>query len=68
MKRLFVCEWCGRVFENKYEAEKCEISHYIPLNVTPVAYAEGEEIPEIVKVDFGVKEATYRRINRGEKP
>lgn len=63
MKRLFVCEWCSKIFDDEHEAKKCERSHFIPLNVTPVAFAEGEEIPEIVKVDFGVKEVAYRRIN-----
>lgn len=63
MKKLFVCELCGKIFNDEHEARRCERSHFIPLNVTPVAFAEGEEIPEIVKVDFGVKEVAYRRIN-----
>ena len=46
MKKLFVCER----------------SHFIPLNVTPIVYTEGEEIPEIVKVNFGVHEEVYRRV------
>lgn len=62
MKRLFVCELCGETFEDEFEAKSCERSHLIPLNVIPEFYAEGKKIPEIVKVDFGIKEEIYRRI------
>lgn len=52
MKRLFVCEWCGKTFDNEQEAKQCERSHRVPLNVTPYVYTEGTEIPEVIKVTF----------------
>lgn len=68
MKRLFVCEWCGKIFDNEQEVKQCERSHRVPLNVVPCTYREGDEIPEIVKVTFDSSiegrtyEENYRRI------
>nr|DAP53311.1 MAG TPA: hypothetical protein [Caudoviricetes sp.] len=62
MKKLFVCELCGKIFEDEHEARRCERSHFIPLNVTPKFYDEGKVIPELVTVSFGVHEEIYRRV------
>lgn len=68
MKRLFVCEWCDKIFDDEHEAKQCERSHFIPLNVTPTFYTEGAKIPELVKVDFGTEEVIYRRIKGATMP
>lgn len=68
MKRLFVCEWCGKIFDDEHKAKQCERRHLVPSNVIPCVYTEGAEIPEVVKVTFDSSmdgctyEETYRRI------
>lgn len=68
MKTFYVCEWCGKTFDDEHKAKQCERSHCVPLNVTPCVYEEGKEIPEVVKVTFDSSmdgctyEETYRRI------
>lgn len=64
MKRLFVCEWCGKIFDNEQGAKQCERSHRVPLNVIPCVYTEGAVIPEVIKVTFDEcpYEEIYRRV------
>lgn len=62
MKRLFVCEWGNKEFDDEHEAKECERSHLIPLNVVPTFYEKGAKIPDIVKVDFGTEEIIYKLI------
>lgn len=50
MKRLFMCEWCGEIYDDEFKAKKCERGHLIPLNVTPSYYDNQKKIPELVTV------------------
>lgn len=52
MKRLFMCEWCGEIYDDEFKAKKCERGHLIPLNVTPTYYDNQKKIPKLVTVDL----------------
>jgi hypothetical protein len=62
MKRLFMCEWCGEIYDDEFKAKKCERGHLIPLNVTPSYYDNQKKIPELVTVDFGEHTEIYRLV------
>lgn len=62
MKRLFMCEWCGEIYDDEFKAKKCERGHLIPLNVTPLYYNSQKKIPELVTVDFGEHTENYRLV------
>lgn len=58
MKNLYVCEKCGKAFDNYGEASKCEGSH-LELNFTPInsSYWDKRDLDDEVEEEAKLKEA-----------
>lgn len=55
MKKLYVCEKCGKTFEDYDAASNCEYGHKEPCSICelkPLDYAEGDLVPKAVTVSF----------------
>lgn len=60
MKTLYVCDVCGAVFENEFDAKHCEKGHVLPEEVSPLVYPKKDIYPYRVRVKFGNITATYK--------
>lgn len=60
MKTLYVCDVCGQIFENEYDAKHCEKGHIQPEEVSAVVYGKKDMYPYRVKVKFGNITAIYK--------
>lgn len=60
MKTLYVCEVCGQIFEEEFNARHCEKGHIQPEEVSGMIYDKKDQYPDKVKVKFGNITAIYK--------